>query len=322
MRRELPISPNLDHLKAQAKDLLEAFRREDDEALERVTSSLPAARGATRRALAATPFALHDAQSVIAREYGFDSWTALRVHVAATAPPAAEMIRELLGPHLSLPFPPEILQAAMAAAASDGPAANVVLPAALPLLPLRNALLTVGAVAPFSIGRPSSQAALAAARTTGDIIAVFAQRSATDDAPQLADLHPVGCAGRIVRTVSTADRGTWIVVRGLQWIALERLVDVAGGLVAHVSPFVIDAAQTAEVKALDRRLREQVSAFATALPHGKRLLALTTSMSALQLADVTVANVPCSVAEKARYASESTLAGRLAALLGVLGAVS
>jgi len=53
--KQLPPRPNLDQLKHQAKELLQA----------------------------GTAHALHDAQTMIAREYGFPSWNALRDHVEA-----------------------------------------------------------------------------------------------------------------------------------------------------------------------------------------------------------------------------------------------
>src|SRR5438094_10662854 len=53
--KQLPPRPNLDQLKRQAKELLQA--------------------GKAR--------ALHDAQTMIAREYGFSSWNALHDHVEA-----------------------------------------------------------------------------------------------------------------------------------------------------------------------------------------------------------------------------------------------
>jgi ankyrin repeat protein len=69
---------NLDHLRKQAKDLLRAFRSADSSAFERLRAALPAARGKTDAALAALPLRLHDAQSAIAREYGFPSWVELK----------------------------------------------------------------------------------------------------------------------------------------------------------------------------------------------------------------------------------------------------
>jgi ankyrin repeat protein len=74
--RQLPERPNLDHLKRQAKDLLHAARTQDAGALARFRT-LPAFTHRSDADLARAPLALHDAQSVIAREYGFDSWNAL-----------------------------------------------------------------------------------------------------------------------------------------------------------------------------------------------------------------------------------------------------
>lgn len=76
----LPERPNLEQLKKQAKSLLHAARDADASALERFRR-LPAFTRKPVAELAAANLALHDAQSVIAREHGFDSWNALREHV-------------------------------------------------------------------------------------------------------------------------------------------------------------------------------------------------------------------------------------------------
>jgi ankyrin repeat protein len=78
--KQLPERPNLEQLKNQAKSLLHSARAKEPTALERfkvlpVLSSLPLER------LQAMEFALHQAQSVIAREYGFKSWRELHEHV-------------------------------------------------------------------------------------------------------------------------------------------------------------------------------------------------------------------------------------------------
>jgi len=78
MSQSLPERPNLDHLREQAKDLLRDFRAGQALAIERMAVGLPelALKGALNR-----PPALHDAQSALAREYGFASWRALVQHV-------------------------------------------------------------------------------------------------------------------------------------------------------------------------------------------------------------------------------------------------
>lgn len=71
--RRLRGHPDPDQLKRQAKELLEAFRRGDVDAVAEVNAHYCEANGAT--------FALHDAQLVLARAYGFESWPKLKAYV-------------------------------------------------------------------------------------------------------------------------------------------------------------------------------------------------------------------------------------------------
>jgi ankyrin repeat protein len=75
--RPLPDSPDLAQLGKQAKELLRGARAADADALSRFRA-LPALARTSDEELARATLALHDAQSVIAREHGFPSWNALR----------------------------------------------------------------------------------------------------------------------------------------------------------------------------------------------------------------------------------------------------
>lgn len=72
--QHLPERANLERLKKQAKSLLHAARNQDPAALKRFQAILG-------RSLNQGTVALHDAQFVIAREYGFKSWNDLREQV-------------------------------------------------------------------------------------------------------------------------------------------------------------------------------------------------------------------------------------------------
>lgn len=78
--RPLPVSPNLDQLRRQAKDLLRDARAADPSALTRFRI-LPSLARLSDDDFARASLALHDAQSVIAREHGFPAWNALRERV-------------------------------------------------------------------------------------------------------------------------------------------------------------------------------------------------------------------------------------------------
>ncbi|HEY6390643.1 MAG TPA: ankyrin repeat domain-containing protein [Bryobacteraceae bacterium] len=71
--RSLREHPDIDQLKRQAKELLEAFREGAAAAVAEVNAHFSAADRAK--------FALHDAQLVLARAYGFDSWPKLKAYV-------------------------------------------------------------------------------------------------------------------------------------------------------------------------------------------------------------------------------------------------
>jgi hypothetical protein len=87
--RPLPERPNLAHLKHQAKDLLKSHRSADPNALARIRQSLPRCQGDDLDAIARSEFQLSDALFVIAREYGFNDWPALKRQVAAGAIPTS-----------------------------------------------------------------------------------------------------------------------------------------------------------------------------------------------------------------------------------------
>lgn len=71
--RALREHPDLDQLKRQAKELLKAFLAGDAQAIAEVNAHYRAADPKT--------FALHDAQLVLARAYGFESWPKLKAYV-------------------------------------------------------------------------------------------------------------------------------------------------------------------------------------------------------------------------------------------------
>jgi hypothetical protein len=103
----LPDRPNLAQLKKQAKDLLTLYRRRDPAALSRFRDSLPLAACRDDAAIAALGLRLHDAQSCLAREYGFAGWADLAHFVAAREISIAQP-SELLQTWLRLSYPGDI----------------------------------------------------------------------------------------------------------------------------------------------------------------------------------------------------------------------
>src|SRR5687767_5829124 len=79
--KRLPSRPNLDHLKHQAKDLLNDRSAGELHAYQRIMEFHPRFADVTDSAIRAASFTLSDAQLAVAREYGFASWARLSTHV-------------------------------------------------------------------------------------------------------------------------------------------------------------------------------------------------------------------------------------------------
>ena len=309
----LPPRASLDHLKKQAKDLLDAHGRAEAEALARIRDAVPAFAGMSDEAIANAPLALHDAQSAIAREYGKKSWTELREAVAAQS---AGLSDDTLRALMPLPFPPEVgalLRESTEHRKESAAAAEAPFPASLPLLAMRNALFLPRALGPIHVARPASRAAIEAALgRTPPTLAVFAQRNAEEEDVEVASLHPVGCEAFVHARLADGESRAWVVLEGVRWIELEGITaDPAGYPVARVRPVHVDASDGADVPSLAEALRTRARDLASAFPDAPRLVALIDAAEPERLADLVVANLPVPVEDKARYAAEPKLAERL-----------
>ncbi|HAB16794.1 MAG TPA: ankyrin repeat domain-containing protein [Verrucomicrobiota bacterium] len=93
MSKSLPARPNLEQLKKQAKELLSAAKLGEPSALKRFTEGRPGlGNGLTLRTAK-----LGDAQQVIARKYGFASWTKLKEHIESLPIETENPLQQLVG---------------------------------------------------------------------------------------------------------------------------------------------------------------------------------------------------------------------------------
>jgi hypothetical protein len=80
--RSLPSRPSLAQLKIQASELRRLHRDGKLSAAARIVAHHPRMKGQRPQAVLDRPLALADAQLVLAREYGFDTWAELKHRVA------------------------------------------------------------------------------------------------------------------------------------------------------------------------------------------------------------------------------------------------
>jgi len=128
---------------------------------------------------------------------------------------------------------------------------------ALPLLPLKSAVLFPYLMMPLSAGRPASIAAVEAALTTeSKEIVVFAQRDPNQDSPGQNDLYPIGTKA-VIRKMTRANEGHLeLLVLGLERVALLKVDNSEPFLKARVTPLPLPQDKESEVEALQGALAE------------------------------------------------------------------
>ncbi len=94
----------------------------------------------------------------------------------------------------------------------NGP--EVVIPNALPLLPLRNTVLFPGVVLPITVGRDKSIKAINDAYKADKLVGVVAQKDSNVEDPGFADLESIGTVARIIKLIKMPDGGTTVIIQG------------------------------------------------------------------------------------------------------------
>lgn len=95
-----------------------------------------------------------------------------------------------------------------------GNADQIVVPAQLPLLPLRNTVLFPGVVIPITVGRDKSIKAIAESYKTDKLVGVLAQKDSNVEDPAVGDLVTIGTVAKIIKLIKMPDGGTTAILQG------------------------------------------------------------------------------------------------------------
>ncbi len=101
---------------------------------------------------------------------------------------------------------------------------KTVIPATLPILPLRNTVLFPGVVIPITVGRDKSIKAVNDAYKGDKLIGVLAQKDTNIEDPEAKDLCNIGTVAKIVKLIKMPDGGTTIIIQGKKRFELTQLV--------------------------------------------------------------------------------------------------
>ena len=126
----------------------------------------------------------------------------------------------------------------------------------LPILPLKNSVLFPFALMPAAIGRPQSVAAVEAALSGEEkLVAVFTQRDANVEDPQLTDLYTIGTKA-VIRRMGRGDEGIQALLQGVERVELVSIDMSSGYMRGVVRELPMPADSGTETEALKRELIE------------------------------------------------------------------
>jgi ATP-dependent Lon protease len=172
----------------------------------------------------------------------------------------------------------------------------------LPVLPIRNAVLFPGAVAPFDVGREKSVALVEDVdNVPAPVIAIFAQKDPSTDDPGGDDLHQVGCAARVLKALKHSSGNYSLILQGLTRIKLDDVSQTAPYLKAKIKRLEEPTIEDDEAEALSMSLRDIAKQVIQLMPELPREAgSLIDSIQAPgALADLVAANLDAPVEEKA-----------------------
>ncbi len=191
----------------------------------------------------------------------------------------------------------------------------------LPVLPIRNAVLFPGAVAPFDVGREKSVALVEDVDNfSTPVIAIFAQKDPSTDDPNAEDLHQVGCAARVLKALKHSSGNYSLILQGLMRIKMEDVTQTAPYLKAKVKRLEEAGLDDDEAEALSMTLRDIAKQVIQLMPELPREAgSLIDSIQAPgALADLVAANLDAPVEEKAALLETVEVKERIRRVLKLL----
>ena len=191
----------------------------------------------------------------------------------------------------------------------------------IPLLPIRNAVLFPGAVAPFDVGREKSVALVEDIENQSQpIIVIFAQRDPSTDDPGQDELYPVGVAARVLKALKHSSGNYSLILQGLVRVRMEHVTTMSPYLKSRVSRLDEPKVDDVEAEALAMSLRDiakQVIQLMPELPREAGSL-IDSIQEPGQLADLVAANLDTPVDEKATLLETLDVKERIRKVLRLL----
>ena len=144
---------------------------------------------------------------------------------------------------------------------------GVVVPAELPILPLRGVVIFPSAIVPLLISRGSSLKLVEDCRKGNNLLGLATQKNPDDENPTAHALYARGCAGRILKMLKYPDGSVRILVQGIKRIEIRDYVQYEPYFRAHVAHLQDTFVPSKDLDALQAHMVSQFAKFVSMVPY-------------------------------------------------------
>jgi ATP-dependent Lon protease len=195
-------------------------------------------------------------------------------------------------------------------------------PDTLPVMPVKDFVLFPQTVAPLVVTTDESKSLIdKLSDRTPHFIAVLQRKDEIDETRLTrADIHPVGCVARLIKTLNFPDGSTHILVEGMsrcEWHDLNTDTDCPIARYRMIEDAADDSLQT---EALTRNASEQFQRLVTMSPNlpDELAIAIFNMETPNQLSDLIATNLPISVELRQKLLADNKPGRRLRTLMKYL----
>lgn len=192
----------------------------------------------------------------------------------------------------------------------------------MPVLPLRDVVVFPHMVIPLFVGRRKSIKALEEAMESGKEIMLVAQKSASDDDPEIDDIHTIGTLANILQLLRLPDGTVKVLVEGERRAVIQRYVETEEYFSAEVALAEDLAMDEKETEALMRSVLSEFDQYVKL--NMKIPPEILTSLTGIddpgRLADTIAAHLSLKLEEKQELLEMGNTRDRLERILAVMEA--
>jgi len=188
------------------------------------------------------------------------------------------------------------------------------------VLPLRDVVVYPHMVIPLFVGRDKSIRALEAAMDEGKQILLVAQKSASQDSPEVEDVYSIGTVSSILQLLKLPDGTVKVLVEGLDRAVIREFVDTDDYFRARIEMLPAPVYDDREMEVLSRSVITQFDQYVKLnkkIP--PEILATLTSIDDYsRLADTIAAHMSLKIEDKQAILEMENVQQRLEHLLGIM----